>query len=149
MSIRDYLRDFTFKAYSTHVVGLLFTNYLSQVEQRLFAFVSFPINSKRSSRIYPKVIFAYSALVVCAYYSQIRARVGISRACVNSKQASDESSISDKHGPPSKPTVDRSEKLASIIQLALVAPEPRHAHGGAEFPSLSTLMLRKTDCLVK
>src|SRR6478672_2014149 len=30
-----------------------------------------------------------------------------------------------------EPPVDRSEKLASVILLALVAPEPRHAHRGA------------------
>ena len=32
-----------------------------------------------------------------------------------------------------EPAVDRSEKLAGIIPLALVALEPRHAHCGAEF----------------
>ena len=32
----------------------------------------------------------------------------------------------------SEPAVDRSEKLASLIPLALIAPEPRHAHRCAE-----------------
>jgi hypothetical protein len=29
-----------------------------------------------------------------------------------------------------KPTVDRSEKIARLFPLALIAPEPRHAHCG-------------------
>jgi hypothetical protein len=32
-----------------------------------------------------------------------------------------------------EPALDRSEKLASLFPLALIAPEPRHAHRGAEF----------------
>ena len=35
--------------------------------------------------------------------------------------------------PFGEPAVDRSEKLASLIPLALIAPEPCHAHGGAQF----------------
>jgi len=31
-----------------------------------------------------------------------------------------------------EPGEDRSEKLASLLPLTLVAPEPRHARGGAE-----------------
>jgi hypothetical protein len=31
-----------------------------------------------------------------------------------------------------KPAVDRSEKLAGFIALALIAPEPRHAHRSAQ-----------------
>jgi hypothetical protein len=31
----------------------------------------------------------------------------------------------------SEPAVDRSEKLAGLLELALIAPEPRHAHRGA------------------
>jgi len=31
-----------------------------------------------------------------------------------------------------EPAVHRSEKLASLIPLALIAPEPRHAHSGAQ-----------------
>ena len=38
--------------------------------------------------------------------------------------------------PLFKPTVDRSEKLASLIPLALTAQEPRHAHCRAEFQDL-------------
>jgi hypothetical protein len=44
--------------------------------------------------------------------------------------------------PFSEPEVNRSEKVTSLLPLALVAPEPRHAHCGAEFPELSTLSLR-------
>jgi hypothetical protein len=39
-----------------------------------------------------------------------------------------------------KPSVDRSEKLASLLPLALIAPEPRHAHRGAEFPGFRSLL---------
>ena len=46
--------------------------------------------------------------------------------------------------PFSEPAVDRSEKLASLIPLALIAPEPRHAHCGAEFPGFGLLLTR--DC---
>ena len=35
--------------------------------------------------------------------------------------------------PFGEPAVNRSEKFASLLLLALVAPEPRHAHRGAEF----------------
>ena len=38
-----------------------------------------------------------------------------------------------------EPTVDRREKLASLLPLALLAPQPRHAHCGAEFPGLRLL----------
>jgi hypothetical protein len=31
-----------------------------------------------------------------------------------------------------EPTVDRSEKLASLLPLPLIAPEPRHAHCRAQ-----------------
>ena len=41
--------------------------------------------------------------------------------------------------PFGEPAVGRSEKLASLIPLALIAPEPRHAHCGAEFPGLRLL----------
>src|SRR6516165_4796124 len=33
-----------------------------------------------------------------------------------------------------EPAIDRSEKVASFIPLALIAPEPRHAHRCAQFP---------------
>ena len=35
--------------------------------------------------------------------------------------------------PLGEPAVDRSEKLPCLILLTLIAPEPRHAHCGAEF----------------
>jgi hypothetical protein len=38
-----------------------------------------------------------------------------------------------------EPAVDRSEKLARLIPLALIAPEARHAHRGAEFPGFGVL----------
>ena len=39
-----------------------------------------------------------------------------------------------------KPAVDRSEQVASLLRLALVAPEAREAHGGAEFPGFGLLL---------
>jgi hypothetical protein len=33
-----------------------------------------------------------------------------------------------------EPAVDRSEQIASVISLVLLAPEPGRAHRGAEFP---------------
>ena len=36
-----------------------------------------------------------------------------------------------------EPAVDRSKQFASLIPLALIAPEPRHAHRGAQFPWLA------------
>ena len=39
-----------------------------------------------------------------------------------------------------EPAVDRSEKIAGLIPLALIAPEPRHAHRGAQFPGLCLLL---------
>ena len=44
--------------------------------------------------------------------------------------------------PFGEPAVDRSEKLARLIALALVAPEPRHAHCCTEFPGLRLLLAR-------
>jgi hypothetical protein len=41
-----------------------------------------------------------------------------------------------------EPTVHRSEKLAGFIPLALIAPEPRHAHRRAQFPGLCLLLVR-------
>jgi hypothetical protein len=46
--------------------------------------------------------------------------------------------------PFGKPAVDRSEQFASLLRLALGAPEPSHAHRGAEFPGFSLLLAR--DC---
>ena len=39
-----------------------------------------------------------------------------------------------------EPAVKRREKTASLIPLSLIAPEPRHAHGSAEFPGLCLLL---------
>ena len=44
--------------------------------------------------------------------------------------------------PFSEPAVDRSEQVAGLITLALIAPEPRHAYRGAEFPGLRLLPAR-------
>src|SRR6516225_2053261 len=41
-----------------------------------------------------------------------------------------------------EPAVGRSEKLAGLIPLALIAPQPRHAHRGSEFPGLCLLLPR-------
>jgi N-acylglucosamine 2-epimerase (GlcNAc 2-epimerase) len=42
--------------------------------------------------------------------------------------------------PFGEPAVDRSWKIASPITFSLVAPEPRHAHGGAQFPGFGLLL---------
>ena len=39
-----------------------------------------------------------------------------------------------------EPAVDRSEKFAGLIPLALIAPEPRHAHRRAQFPGFCLLL---------
>jgi tetratricopeptide (TPR) repeat protein len=44
--------------------------------------------------------------------------------------------------PIREPAVDRREKLTSLIPFALIAPEPRHAYRGAEFPGLRLLPAR-------
>jgi hypothetical protein len=41
-----------------------------------------------------------------------------------------------------EPAVDRSQQFASLLHLALVAPEACEAHGGAEFPGLCLLRAR-------
>ena len=42
--------------------------------------------------------------------------------------------------PFGEPAVHRSEQFASLLRLALVAPEACEAHGGAEFPGRSLLL---------
>src|SRR5262249_53283864 len=42
--------------------------------------------------------------------------------------------------PLHKPPVNRSQQFARLLHLALVAPEPCEAHGGAEFPRLGLLL---------
>ena len=41
--------------------------------------------------------------------------------------------------PFSEPAVDRSQQFASLLRLALVTPEAREAHCGAQFPGLGLL----------
>jgi hypothetical protein len=45
----------------------------------------------------------------------------------------------------SKPPIDRSEQFASLLQLALLAPEPRQAHCGAQLEAFRLLLLRDGD----
>ena len=47
--------------------------------------------------------------------------------------------------PFSEPAIDRSEKLASLPPLPLIAPEPRHAHAGAEVPGFCLLLTRDDE----
>ena len=42
--------------------------------------------------------------------------------------------------PFREPAVHRSEQFARLLHLALVTPEAREAHGGAEFPGLCLLL---------
>jgi len=42
--------------------------------------------------------------------------------------------------PLSAPAVNRSKELATLLPLALMVPEPRHAHCRWEFPELSLLL---------
>ena len=44
--------------------------------------------------------------------------------------------------PFGEPAVDRCEKLAGLIPLALIAPEARHAHRRAQLPGLCLLLVR-------
>jgi hypothetical protein len=44
--------------------------------------------------------------------------------------------------PFGEPAVDRCEKLAGVIPLALIAPEARHAHRCAQLPGLCLLLVR-------
>ena len=45
----------------------------------------------------------------------------------------------------SEPAVDRSEQVASLIPLALIAPEPREAHRRVQFIGLCVLPLRNAQ----
>ena len=53
----------------------------------------------------------------------------------------------------SKPSVNqpyyRSEQVAGLLALALIAPEPRHAHRRAQFPGLCSLLVRDCECAVE
>ena len=44
--------------------------------------------------------------------------------------------------PLSEPAVNRSQQFASLLRLALVAPEACEAHCGAKFPGLGLLLAR-------
>jgi hypothetical protein len=48
-----------------------------------------------------------------------------------------------------EPAVDWSEKIAGLIPLTLIAPEPRHAHCCAEFPGLCLLLTGNNECAVE
>src|SRR5271169_3683600 len=48
-----------------------------------------------------------------------------------------------------EPAVDRSEQIAGLISLALIAPEPRHAHRGAEFPGFCLLRTGDRKCTLE
>src|SRR5260370_29290240 len=51
--------------------------------------------------------------------------------------------------PLGKPPVDRSEQFASLLRLALVAPEPCKARSSAEFPGLCLLLTRDGQCALE
>src|SRR5262249_32008373 len=44
-----------------------------------------------------------------------------------------------------EPAVERSKKIAGLIPPALIAPQPRHAHRGAQFPGLRLLLPRNRE----
>jgi hypothetical protein len=46
----------------------------------------------------------------------------------------------------SEPAVNRSKQFNRLLHLALVAPEAREAHGGAEFPGLGLLLAGYSEC---
>ena len=45
-----------------------------------------------------------------------------------------------------KPAADRSEKIAGLIPLALIAPEPREAEGRTQLPEFGALPPRDCEC---
>jgi hypothetical protein len=49
----------------------------------------------------------------------------------------------------SEPAVDRSEKFARGVALALIAKQPRHAHRRAQFPGLRRLLARNRQRAVE
>ena len=51
--------------------------------------------------------------------------------------------------PFRKPTVDRSQQFARLLHLALVTPEARDAHCGAEFPGFGLLLARDRECVLE
>ena len=51
--------------------------------------------------------------------------------------------------PFNKPAIDRSEQIAGLLRLALVAPEARHARGGAEFQRFCALFAGRSHSLLE
>ena len=49
----------------------------------------------------------------------------------------------------SEPAVDRSEKIARLIPLALIAPETGEAHRRAQFPGLCLLIARNKKSVLE
>ena len=49
----------------------------------------------------------------------------------------------------SEPAVNRSEQFARLLHLALVTPEAREAHCGAEFPGFGLLSTRYFQCMIE
>jgi hypothetical protein len=41
-----------------------------------------------------------------------------------------------------EPAIDRNEKIAGLIRLVLIAPEPCHAHRSAQLPGLRLVLYR-------
>src|SRR5262245_47947291 len=52
-------------------------------------------------------------------------------------------------GPFREPPVNWSQQFAHLLLLALVAPEAREAHGGAELPGLGLLLASDGECMLK
>src|SRR4029077_5968006 len=48
-----------------------------------------------------------------------------------------------------EPAVERREKLACLMPLTLIAPEPRHTHRRAQFPGFCLLPPRPCECPIK
>src|SRR6476661_2504248 len=48
-----------------------------------------------------------------------------------------------------KPAVNRSEQFASLLRLAMVAPEARHTHCGTEFPRFCLLRACDRECALE
>ena len=51
--------------------------------------------------------------------------------------------------PLSEPPINRSQQFAPLLHLALVAPETRKAHCGAEFPGFGLLITRDCKCALE
>jgi hypothetical protein len=51
--------------------------------------------------------------------------------------------------PLTEPAVDRGEKIASLLPLALIAPESCHTHRRAQFPGFCLLLARNCEGAVE